>query len=106
MYLATAIVAEVFATSFLKYTDRFTRPLPTLLTFGGYAVAFFFLSLTLRFLPTGIAYAIWSGVGVVLISAVNWIWLKQRLDAPALAGMALIVLGVVVINLFSRSTGH
>lgn len=106
LYLATAIVAEVFATSFLKYTAQFTRPLPTLLTFGGYGVAFFFLSLTLRVMPTGVAYAIWSGAGIVLISAINWLWLKQRLDAPALAGMALIVLGVAVINLFSRTTGH
>ncbi len=106
LYLAMAIIAEVFATSFLKYTGQFTRPVPTLLTFGGYGIAFFFLSLTLRVLPTGIAYAIWSGAGIVLISAINWIWLKQRLDAPAVAGMALIVLGVAVINLFSRSAGH
>ncbi|MFT8421349.1 MAG: multidrug efflux SMR transporter [Gluconacetobacter sp.] len=103
LHLAMAIIAEVFATSCLKYTDQFTRPVPTLLTFGGYGIAFFFLSLTLRVLPTGIAYAIWSGAGIVLISAINWIWLKQRLDAPAVAGMALIVLGVAVINLFSRS---
>ncbi|MFW7267434.1 DMT family transporter [Gluconacetobacter sp. Hr-1-5] len=106
LYLAMAIVAEVFATSFLKYTDQFTRPGPTLLTVGGYGLAFFFLSLTLRAMPTGIAYAIWSGAGIVLVSTINWIWLKQRLDAPAVAGMALIVLGVAVINLFSRTTGH
>lgn len=106
LYLTMAIIAEVFATSFLKYTGQFTRPVPTLLTFAGYAIAFFFLSLTLRVMPTGVAYAIWSGAGIILISAINWVVLKQRLDAPALAGMALIVLGVAVINLFSRTTGH
>lgn len=69
-------------------------------------MAFFFLSLTLRVMPMGDAYAIWSGAGIVLISAINWIWLKQRLDAPALAGMALILLGVAIINLFSRTAGQ
>ncbi|MFS3133967.1 DMT family transporter [Gluconacetobacter sacchari] len=106
LYLAMAIIAEVFATSFLKYTDQFTRLVPTLLTFGGYGVAFFFLSLVLRAMPTGVAYAIWSGAGIVLISAINWMWLKQRLDAAALVGIALILLGVVIINLFSRTAGH
>ncbi|OWK33314.1 SMR family transporter [Sphingomonas dokdonensis] len=105
-YLAIAIVAEVIATSFLKQSDGFTRPVPTIVMAIGYLVAFFFLSLTLREVPTGIAYAIWSGVGIVLITAIAWIVQGQRLDAPAVIGMALIVAGVLVMNLWSRTTGH
>ncbi|GBQ26066.1 multidrug efflux SMR transporter [Gluconacetobacter azotocaptans] len=105
-YLAIAIVAEVISTSALKASDGFSRPIPSLLTVLGYGITFFFLSLTLRTMPTGIAYAIWSGVGIILISIINWIWLKQHLDAPAIAGLGLIVLGVAVINLFSRTVGH
>ena len=102
--LMVAILAEVAATSALKQSDGFTRPWPTLVTVVGYAVAFYFLSLALRTLPTGVAYAIWSGVGIVLVTAVAWIWHGQRLDAGALAGMALIVAGVLVMNLFSHGT--
>lgn len=105
-YLAIAIVAEVIATSFLKQSDGFTRPVPTVVMAIGYIVAFFFLSLTLREVPTGIAYAIWSGVGIVLITAIAWIVQGQRLDAPAMIGMALIIAGVLVMNLWSRTTGH
>lgn len=105
-YLAVAIVAEVIATSFLKQSDGFTRPVPTIVMAIGYIVAFFFLSLTLREVPTGIAYAIWSGVGIVLITAIAWIVQGQRLDAPAMIGMALIIAGVLVMNLWSRTTGH
>ncbi len=106
LYLAIAIVAEVIATSFLKSSENFTRLWPTLATVTGYAIAFYFLSLTLRTIPTGIAYAIWSGAGIVLISAVGWLWLGQSLDGPALLGMGLIVAGVLVINLFSASVPH
>lgn len=106
VYLAIAIVAEVVATSSLKWSEGFTRLGPSLVTVVGYAIAFYFLSLTLRTVPTGIAYAIWSGVGVVLIVAVAWIFQGQRLDAPALAGIALIVAGVMVMNLFSRAAVH
>jgi small multidrug resistance pump len=102
LYLAIAIVAEVIATSFLKLSDGFTRPLPTLVVAVGYLTAFYFLSLTLRTVPTGVAYAIWSGVGLVLVTTVAWVFQGQRLDAPALAGMALIVAGVAVMNLFSK----
>lgn len=105
-YLAIAIVAEVIATSFLKQSDGFTRLVPTVVMAIGYVVAFFFLSLTLREVPTGIAYAIWSGVGIVLITAIAWIVQGQRLDAPAMIGMALIIAGVLVMNLWSRTTGH
>lgn len=106
LYLLIAIVTEVIATSCLKASDGFTRPLPSVVTVLGYATSFYCLSLTLRTMPTGIVYAIWSGIGIVLISLVGWIVFKQALDAPALIGMALIAAGVVVINLFSKVAGH
>ena len=105
-YLAIAIVAEVIATSFLKQSDGFTRPVPTIVMAVGYLVAFFFLSLTLREVPTGIAYAIWSGVGIVLITIIAWIVQGQKLDVAAMIGMALIIAGVLVMNLWSRTAGH
>lgn len=106
LYLAVAITAEVVATSALKAADGF-RNWPALwLAYGGYAVAFVFLSLTLKTMNVGVAYAIWSGVGVVLVSLVAWLLYKQALDAPALAGMTLIVAGVMVINLFSKTAVH
>ncbi|VUZ25466.1 Multidrug transporter EmrE [uncultured Comamonas sp.] len=105
-YLGTAIVAEVIGTSALKASDSFTRLWPSLITVLGYALAFYCLSHTLKTIPTGVAYAIWSGVGIVLISIVGWLWLGQRLDAPALLGLGLIIAGVLVINLFSRTVAH
>ncbi|MBP6717249.1 MAG: QacE family quaternary ammonium compound efflux SMR transporter [Rhodoferax sp.] len=106
LYLAVAIVAEVIATSFLKSSDGFTKLLPSAITVLGYAISFTFLSLTLRVLPIGVAYAIWSGVGVVLIATVGWLWHGQTLDAPALLGLGLIVSGVIVVNLFSKTVSH
>lgn len=106
LQLAIAIVAEVIGTSFLRLSDGFTKPLPSLVTAVGYMVAFYFLALALRTIPTGVAYAIWSGVGIVLITAVAWLFQGQRLDTPALAGIALIVAGVAVMNLFSKTTVH
>ena len=84
IYLAIAIVAEVIATSFMRQSEGFTKLVPSLITAGGYIVAFYFLSLTLRTLPTGIAYAIWSGVGIVLIAAIAWVFQGQKLDTPAM----------------------
>ncbi len=101
LYLAIAIVAEVIGTSALKAAEGFTRLLPSVVVIAGYGTAFYFLSLALKAIPVGIAYAIWSGVGVALITLIGWIVFKQRLDAPALAGLALIVAGVVVIQFFS-----
>jgi len=101
LLLGVAIVAEVIATSALKASDGFSRLLPSLVVVGGYAIAFSALSFSLKTIPVGIAYAIWSGVGVVLISLVAWLLMGQQLDRAALGGMALIVMGVVVINLFS-----
>ena len=106
LYLAIAIVAEVVGTSFMKASGGFTRPGPAAVAILAYAIAFYALSLTLRTIPTGIAYAIWSGVGIVLIASVAWLFQGQKLDAAALAGMALIIVGVVVMNLFSRATPH
>jgi small multidrug resistance pump len=106
LFLAIAIVSEVMATSALKASAGFTRPLPSLVVVLGYGVAFYFLSLTLKTLPVGVAYAIWSGAGVALIALIGWAFLGQRLDAPAILGLALIVAGVVVINVFSKSVSH
>jgi multidrug transporter EmrE-like cation transporter len=102
--LGIAIVAETIATSAMKSSEGFTRLLPSVIVVAGYAVAFYFLSTTLKVIPVGIAYAIWSGVGIVLISLVGWAMFGQKLDAPALIGIALIIAGVVVMNVFSTST--
>ncbi len=106
LFLAIAIAAEVTGTSFMKLSYGFTRVGPSLVTIGGYAIAFYFLSLTLRTMPTGVAYAIWSGVGIVLIAAIAWVFQGQKLDMAALIGMGLILAGVMVLNLFSHSSAH
>lgn len=101
LYLTIAIVAEVAATMMLKLTEGFTRLWPSLSVILGYAIAFYFLALALRTLNVGVAYAIWAGIGMVLIALVAWAALGQRLDPPALIGIGLIVAGVVILNLFS-----
>lgn len=106
LYLIVAIVCEVAATSALKETDGFSRPLPSAVVVAGYAAAFYFLALTLRTFPIGIVYALWSGVGIVLITIVGWFFYQQKLDLAALAGIGLIIAGVIVINLFSKSVMH
>ena len=106
IWLMTAIIAEVIATTSLKLSEGFSRLWPSVATIAFYAVAFYCLSLTMRTSPTGVIYAIWSGAGIVLIGAVGWLFLDQKLDWPAVAGMALIILGVLVINLFSKSVAH
>ena len=106
LYLLVAIVSEVTATSALKSSDGFTRLVPSLVTLAGYGVAFFFLSLTLRTIPIGVAYGIWSGVGMALVAAVGYAVHRQTLDAPALVGIGLILAGVLVINVFSKSVSH
>lgn len=103
LLLGGAIVAEVIATSSLKATEGFTKLWPTLIVIAGYGAAFQLLSQTLNTIPVGVAYAIWSGLGVVLIALVAWILYGQKLDAPALLGMLLIVAGVVIMNMFSKS---
>lgn len=106
LYLVIAIVAEVVGTSFLRSAAGFTKPGPSMLVVVGYGLAFFFLSLTLDKVPVGVAYAIWSGVGVTLIAAIGWLFLGQKLDPAAILGMALIIAGVVVLNLFSKTAAH
>lgn len=106
LYLGIAIVAEVIATSALKSAEGFTRLAPSLVVLVGYVAAFYFLSLTLRTIPVGLAYAIWSGVGIVLIALIGWLVLGQPLDTPALIGIGLIIAGVIVINGFSRSVAQ
>lgn len=106
IFLSIAIVSEVIATSSLKAAEGFTRFWPSLVVLVGYLLAFYFLSLTLKTIPVGIAYAIWSGVGVVLIALASWLFLDQSLDTPAILGLSLIVAGVVVINVFSKSISH
>jgi len=105
VYLATAIIAEVIATSTLKASHEFTRLIPSLIVITGYAVAFYFMTLTIRTLPIGITYAIWSGLGIVLISIVGAVLYKEIPDIPAIVGMALIILGVAVIHIYS-DTAH
>ncbi len=106
LYLAIAICSEVLATSALKATEGFTQWRPSVVAVVGYGFAFFFLSLTLRTIPVGVAYAIWSGVGVVLVSVASWLLYQQVLDLAALLGIGLIVSGVLVINLFSTVAAH
>lgn len=106
VYLIVAIVAEVIATTALKASDGFTQMVPSAVTVVGYAIAFYCLAITLRVIPTGVAYAIWSGVGIVLISVAGWILFKQSLDLPAIIGMGMIIGGVIVINVFSGSVRH
>lgn len=106
LFLLIAICAEVVGTTALKSSDGFTRLGASALTVAGYGVAFFFLSLTLRTIPVGVAYAIWSGVGIVLVSLIAWLAYGQKLDLAAIVGMGLIMAGAVVINVFSKVSGH
>nr|WP_144153885.1 multidrug efflux SMR transporter [Paraburkholderia sp. BCC1885] len=104
--LAIAIVAEVIATSALRASEGFSRWLPAMVVVLGYGIAFYCLSLTLRSIPVGIVYAIWSGVGIVLISLVAVVLYRQVPDLPAIIGLGLIISGVVVLNLFSKMQAH
>ncbi|MET3898265.1 multidrug transporter EmrE-like cation transporter [Devosia sp. UYZn731] len=106
LFLTIAIVGEVIATSFLRASQGFTQLVPTLVVVVGYGITFYFFSLALQTIPVGVAYAIWSGVGIVLVSIIAFIVYKQMLDLPALIGMGLILAGVLVINLFSHSAMH
>ncbi|MEX2962477.1 multidrug efflux SMR transporter [Microbulbifer sp. TYP-18] len=106
IYLAIAIIAEVVATSALKASDEFTKPTPSIIVIVGYGVAFYFLSLVLKTIPVGVAYAIWSGLGIVLISLVGLVTFGQKLDFAAVIGSLLIIGGVVVMNVFSNTVGH
>ncbi len=105
-YLLLAVAAEVVATSALKAANGFTRPLPSLIVVLGYGAAFYLLSLIVQSMPLGIVYAIWSGTGIVLVAVVGAVWLKQIPDWPAVVGMTLILAGVIIVNLFSKTVAH
>lgn len=104
--LGIAILLEVIGTSALQASQQFSKTVPTLIMSAAYLAAFYFLSLALKAIPVGIAYAIWSGLGIVLISLVGLLLFKQKLDLPAILGLVMIIGGVVVINLFSKSASH
>ena len=103
VFLAAAIISEVIGTSALAASDRFSELIPSVIVVIAYGLAFYFLGLTLKFMPVGIVYAIWAGLGIALIALVGWVLFDQTLDLAAIAGITLIVAGVVVINLFSSS---
>jgi small multidrug resistance pump len=105
-FLGIAIIFEIIATSALKKSEQFTQLIPSIITIVGYFAAFYFLSFAIRTIPVGIAYAIWSGVGIVLITIIGAVFFKQIPDLPAIIGLALIMAGVIVINLFSKTTAH
>ena len=106
LYLALAIDAEVIGTSFLKATGEFSKLIPSVIVVVSYLISFYLMTLVLRTIPVGVTYAIWAGVGIVLVAVIAAIVYKQIPDLPAIIGMALIIAGVVVIHLFSKSTGH
>lgn len=106
IYLLIAVVAETIATSALQASQQFSRLWPSIVVITGYGAAFFMLSLSLRDIPVGVAYALWSGIGVVLIAGIGWWVFGQKLDLATIVGLALIVAGIVVINLFSQNGGH
>lgn len=106
LYLAIAIVAEVIATNALKASDGFTKLAPSLLVLVGYGIAFYLMTLVLKTIPVGLAYAIWAGLGIVLVALAAAVMFRQVPDLPGVIGMALIVVGVVIISAFSKTTGH
>ena len=106
LLLMVAIIAEVVATSALKSSESFTRLIPSLIVVIGYGIAFTCLSFTLKTLPLGVAYAIWSGAGTALVAVIGWLYYKQQLDLPAILGIGLIIAGVIVLNLFSKISAH
>ena len=106
LFLAVAIIGEVVATSALKSSEGFSKLVPSAVVVVGYAVAFYFLSLALKSIPVGIAYAVWAGLGIVLVAGIAWLLHGQRLDAWAFVGIGLIVSGVAVLNLLSKASAH
>lgn len=106
LFLFIAIIGEVVGTSALKFSDGFSRFVPSAVVVVGYGVAFYFLALALKTLPVGIAYAVWAGLGIVLVAAIGWMLFGQKRDAWAFIGMGLIISGVLVLNLLSRTSAH
>ncbi len=106
LYLSIAIIVEVIAASSLKASEGFTRPVPTAIVIVGYLIAFYLLTVIVKTLPVGITYAIWAGMGIVLVAIVSAVMYKQIPDWPAIIGMGLIIAGVIIINVFSKSVEH
>ena len=106
LYLLIAVIAETVGTTSLQASQQFTKFWPSVIVFCAYAVSFYLLALTLKYMPVGIMYALWSGLGIILISGIAFIYFGQRLDLPAIIGLALIVAGIVIINLFSKTALH
>ena len=106
IFLCVAIIAEVIATSALKSSEGFSKPIASVIVVLGFIIAFYCLSLTLKTIPVGIAYAIWSGVGIVLVTTIAWIVFDQKLDVWGIMGIALIMSGVLVLNLLSKTSSH
>lgn len=106
LYLSLAVIAETIGTSALQASQQFTKLVPSVIVVVAYAAAFYLLSLTLRTMPVGIMYAMWSGLGIVLIALIGFAVFGQKLDAPAVIGMAMILGGIVVIHVFSKTSGH
>ena len=106
IFLCVAIIAEVIATSALKSSEGFSKPIASVIVVLGFIIAFYCLSLTLKTIPVGIAYAIWSGVGIVLVTIIAWIVFDQKLDVLGIIGSALIMSGVLVLNLLSKTSSH
>lgn len=106
LFLALAIICEVIGTTALNASNQFSKLLPSVITVVGYGLAFYFFSFSLRSIPVGVAYAIWAGVGVVLVALIGVFFFKQHLDFPAIAGMVLIIAGVLVMHLFSKTVSH
>lgn len=106
LFLAIAIVSEITATSALKASAGFTRIVPSIVVVAGYSLSFYFLSLTLKAIPIGIAYAIWAGLGIVLLAIIGWVVYDQQLDTAAIVGMSFILTGVLILNLFSKTASH
>ena len=106
LYLAIAVAFETIGTSAMQASQQFTRLWPSVLVIVGYAISFYFMALTLRYMPVGIVYAPWSGLGIILIALIGYAVFGQKLDLPAIAGLGLIIAGIVVIQLFSNATAH
>lgn len=106
VYLSIAIIMEIVATSALKASDGFTKLEPTIISVIGYVIAFYCLSMTLRTMPVGIAYAIWSGVGIAALALIGWLVFRQPIDTAGMIGLTLIIAGVIVLNVFSKTSAH
>jgi small multidrug resistance pump len=106
LYLLVAVIAETIGTTALQASQQFTKLAPSMVVLVAYAFSFYLMGLTLKSMPVGIVYAIWSGLGIVLIAAIGYLAFRQTLDLPAVFGMGLIITGILVIHLFSKSSGH